>query len=116
MSQNHPLLEKNAFQRMEASLSTIKEDKKLFILKDEHGCVMLTTDDEDGVPVWPDADLALLWATDEWADCEAMELSTKEFLTKWVPGMSQDDLMVIVCPVPGEEGEVISPAEFAEYL
>ncbi len=116
MSQNHPLMEKNAFQRMEASLSAIKEDKKLFILKDEHGCVMLTTDDEDGVPVWPDAELALLWATDEWAECEAMELSTKEFLTKWVPGMSQDDLMVIVCPVPGEEGEVISPAEFAEYL
>ena len=50
MSQLHPLLEKNAFQRLEASLATIKAEEKLFILKDEHGCVMLTTDEEDGVP------------------------------------------------------------------
>jgi len=51
MSQLHPLLEKSAFQRLEASLATIKAEEKLFILKDEHGCVMLTTDEEDGVPV-----------------------------------------------------------------
>lgn len=70
---------------------------------------MLTTDEEDGVPVWPDAELALLWATDDWEHCEAMELSSEEFLTKWVPGMTQDELMVIVCPVPAEEGEVITP-------
>ncbi|HAI71334.1 MAG TPA: DUF2750 domain-containing protein, partial [Alteromonas australica] len=38
------------------------------------------------------------------------------FLTKWVPGMTQDDLMVMVCPVPGEEGEVITPAHFAEKI
>ena len=83
MSQLHPLLEKNAFQRLEASLATIKAEEKLFILKDEHGCVMLTTDEEDGVPVWPDAELALLWATEDWAHCEAMELSTEGF---WLSG------------------------------
>jgi hypothetical protein len=30
--------------------------------------------------------------------------------------MTQDELMVIVCPVPAEEGEVITPEEFADYL
>ena len=35
MSQLHPLLEKSAFQRLEASLATIKAEEKLFILKDE---------------------------------------------------------------------------------
>ena len=116
MSLNHPLLEKNAFQRLEESLAIIKSSQTLYILKDEHGCVMLTTDDEDGVPVWPEASLALLWATEDWSDCEAMAISTSEFLEKWVPGMAQDDLMVIVCPVPAEEGEVISPEEFAQQL
>ena len=114
MSSIHPMLEKNTFQRLEASLASIKEQKKLFILTDEHGCVMLTTDEDDGVPVWPEAELALLWATDDWSHCEAMALTTDEFLTKWVPGMSQDNLMVIVCPVPEEEGEVITPQEFAQ--
>lgn len=116
MSDLHPLLEKNAVQRMTSSLETIKTEQKLFILKDDHGCVMLTTDEEDGVPVWPDASLALLWATEDWEHCEAMEISTKDFLAKWVPGMTQDELMVIVCPVPGEDGEVITPEEFAEQL
>ena len=78
MSQLHPLLEKNAFQRLEASLATIKAEEKLFILKDEHGCVMLTTDEEDGVPVWPDAELALV-GTEDWAHCEAMELHRRGF-------------------------------------
>ncbi len=112
----HPLLEKNAAQRLDASLAIIKAEQRLFILKDEHGCVMLTTDEEDGVPIWPESELALLWATEDWAHCEAMELTTQEFLTKWVPGMTQDELMVIVCPVPAEEGEVITPEDFAEYL
>lgn len=116
MSLQHPMLEKNAFQRLEATIAEIKSQKKLFILKDEHGCVMLTTDEDDGVPVWPDAELALLWATDDWDHCEAMELTVDDFLTKWVPGMTQDNLMVIVCPVPAEEGEVLSPQEFAESL
>jgi hypothetical protein len=115
MSTN-PLLEKNAFDRLEASLRKIKENSELFILKDEHGCVMLTTDEEDGIPVWPDAELALLWATDEWSECEAMRLSVDDFLSKWAPGMTQDDLMVMVCPVPGEEGEVIEPGDFAQQI
>ncbi|NDV90644.1 DUF2750 domain-containing protein [Alteromonas sp. 345S023] len=116
MSTQHPLLEKNAFDRFEASLQLIKSAGELYILKDEHGCVMLTTDEEDGVPVWPEASLATLWATEDWSDCEPMAISTQEFLSKWVPGMTQDDLMVMVCPVPGEEGEVIAPADFAEKI
>ncbi len=116
MSQLHPLLEKNAFERLEETLKIIRKEETLYILTDEHGCVMLTTDDEDGVPVWPDSELAKLWATEDWAHCEPMALSTKDFLSKWVTGMTQDELMVIVCPIPGEEGEVISPEEFAQKL
>lgn len=116
MTELHPLLEKNAFERIEASVKQIQASGILYILKDEHGCVMLTTDDEDGIPVWPDASLALLWATDDWSGCEAMEITTKDFLTKWVGGMTKDDLMVMVCPVPGEEGEVMTPEAFAQQI
>ncbi len=116
MSQLHPLLEKSAFQRLEDTLSTIKKQQELYILKDDHGCVMLTTEDEDGVPIWPDAELAQLWANEDWEHCEPMALSVSDFLKKWVPGMSQDDLMVIVCPIPAQDGEVISPQEFAQKL
>ena len=32
---------------------TVKASKQIWILTDEHGCVMLNTEDEDCVPVWP---------------------------------------------------------------
>lgn len=116
MSLSHPFLSLSPDERMSRTLSRIREAGEVWILKDEDGCVMLTTDDEDGVPVWPDKGLATLWATDEWEDCEPMSISLKDWLSKWVPGMIQDGLMVMICPVPAEEGEVIEPQEMAEAL
>lgn len=113
---SHPLLSVSAQQRLNETLKAIKEHETLWILTDEHGCVMLTADDEDGIPVWPDAGIASLWATDDWSHCEPLQISLADWFKKWVPGMKEDELLVMVCPVPGEEGEVMEPAEFAEQL
>ncbi|GGW89825.1 DUF2750 domain-containing protein [Alteromonas halophila] len=105
-----------AQSRVDKSLARIREQQSVWILTDEHGCVMLTTEDEEGVPVWPQGDLAALWATDEWAHCEPLAISLKDWLEKWTGGMLQDDLMVMVCPLPGEDGEVLDPEDFAQQL
>ncbi|QPG06753.1 DUF2750 domain-containing protein [Salinimonas marina] len=112
----HPLLNAGADVRMSETITSIKDNEEVWILKDGDGCVMLTTDDEDGVPVWPDAGMALLWATEDWADCEPMAVSLKDWLKKWTPGLMQDNLVVVVCPVPGEDGEVIDPDALAEKI
>ncbi|WP_137166686.1 DUF2750 domain-containing protein [Salinimonas lutimaris] len=112
----HPLLNAGADVRMKETIASIKDNQKVWILKDTDGCVMLTTDDEDGVPVWPDAGLALLWATEDWSDCEPLAISQEDWLKKWTPGLMQDGLMVMVCPVPGEDGEVMDPESLAEKL
>ena len=109
-------LSASAQARVNKSVDTIKSEKALWILTDEHGCVMLTTDDEEGVPVWPLDSLAKLWATDEWAHCKPMAISLDDWLKKWTTGMIEDGLMVMVCPIPGEEGEVIDPEDFAQQL
>lgn len=44
----------------------------MFILKDEYGCVMLIIDEEDGVLVWFDVSLVVLWVMEDWLDCEIM--------------------------------------------
>ena len=116
MSSLHPLLEVSAEQRLQATVEALVANKKVWILKDDDGCVMLTSDDEDGVPVWPDKSLAELWATDECSHCEVMELSLKDWLQKWTPGLIQDGLTVMVCPVPAEEGEVLEPDQLAEMI
>ncbi len=113
---NDQWLSADAASRVKKTVSTIQENQALWILTDEHGCVMLTTDEEEGVPVWPTGELAALWATDEWAHCEPLAISLKDWQSKWVSGMRQDELMVMVCPLPGEEGEVLEPDEFSEQL
>ena len=116
MSLSHPLLEVNAEKRLSATIDSIITNEQVWILKDEDGCVMLTSDEEDGVPVWPDKALATLWATDEWDHCEPLSISLQDWMQKWTPGLLQDGLVVMVCPVPAEEGEVIEPDVLAEKI
>ncbi|MCW8090267.1 DUF2750 domain-containing protein [Alteromonas sp. ASW11-130] len=114
---NHPILTLNPEQRLTETLKLIEQNKQIWILTDQHGCVMLNTEDEeDGVPVWPESELAELWATDEWADCEPLSITLEDWIKKWQPGLAEDNLLVMVCPLPGEEGEVLSPEEFSAQL
>lgn len=93
-----------------------QQQQQLWILTDEHGCVMLNTEDEDCVPVWPDQQFAQSWASGDWQDCQAEAISLKTWHERWTPGLQDDDLAVAVFPVPGEDGLVLSSYEFAAEL
>ena len=56
---------------------------KLWILKDEQGCMLLTADEDDCIPVWPHADYAKAWAAEEWANCEPYAVPLKTWLDRW---------------------------------
>lgn len=109
-------LAKNLDQRTQQFFNDVKANGELFILTDDDGCVMLTTDEEDGVPVWSSATLATLWATDEWAHCVPKAISVETWKTRWTSGLNGDMLVVMVAPVPGEDGDVIMPDEFDAKL
>ncbi len=110
------LLTMSAQQRADAMVKHILQQKEVWVLTDDDGCVMLTTDDEDGVPVWPTHKMAELWATDEWESCRPMAISLRDFHERWISGLTSDNLLVMLCPVPGEDGEVVSPEEFVQLL
>lgn len=69
----------NEEQRLKYCVKEIVANRKVWILKDEHGCVMLNTEDDDCVPVWPNEEFALQWANGDWEDCEPEAIS----LNKW---------------------------------
>ncbi len=110
----------DAEKRFDHLISRVVETGELWILTDQQGSVMLNTDDEDCVPVWPDLEFAEQWATGDWSDCEAMPITLKQWNHRWTPGLEEDGFAVIVFPLPGasgdEDGLVVWPEELDMML
>ncbi|WDE13430.1 DUF2750 domain-containing protein [Thalassomonas haliotis] len=103
-------------QRFNYLLKQAITNQELWILTDEHGCVMLNSEDEDCVPVWPNQEFAQSWATNEWQACQAQAISLDKWLSHWSPGLEEDELAIVVFPNQAEEGLVIYPYELESEL
>ncbi|MCG9624022.1 DUF2750 domain-containing protein [Vibrio mediterranei] len=99
-------------KRLKYSVKTMVQERQIWILTDEHGCVMLNTEDEDCVPVWPHQELAEQWATGEWDHCKAEAISLNKWHSRWTYGLEDDELAVVVFPNQNEEGVILFPDEF----
>mgnify|MGYP000861020000 FL=1 len=103
-------------ERFNYCIKEIAKNRKVWILTDEHGCVMLNTEDEDCVPVWPHQEFAEQWATGDWEHCKAEPISTAKWFSRWTYGLEGDELSVVVFPNDNEEGVVLYPDEFEVEL
>lgn len=103
-------------QRVSFFIKSAVQTNKIWILKDEHGCVMLNTEDDDCVPVWPDQLSAQAWATGEWKDCQAESVSLNKWFSRWTHGLMDDELAVVVYPDENEQGMVFFPDELEAEL
>jgi len=106
----------NAYEREKLFFKEIGTSNCIWILADEHGCVMLNSEDEDCVPVWPSEASAKQWATDEWENCQASSISINKWKSRWTQGLSEDDLTIVVYPDEQGEGCIIDPFEFENLL
>lgn len=109
--QTEQLVKMNAEERWRYLSNQVKQNQQIWILTDQHGAVMLTTEDDDCLPVWPNEELAMLWATEEWQHCTALAISAKDWNKKWVPGLTDDELSVAVFPVVDDLGAIAFPNE-----
>ncbi|UAL42765.1 DUF2750 domain-containing protein [Shewanella inventionis] len=102
--------------RYDYMVEQVKAEQTIWTLQDQDGCVMLTTEDEDCIPMWPSEETAALWAVDEWNECEPLAIPLSEFQERWVSGMEDDDLFIAVFPVQEDLGVVVPPYEVNERL
>ena len=102
----------DAEKRLSYLLKEVTTQRQIWILTDEHGCVMLNTEDEDCVPVWPNAEFAQAWATGEWAECKAEAISIAKWQSRWTNGLLDDELALVIFPNQAEDGLVLFPDEF----
>lgn len=103
-------------ERYSYLVEQVKESQYIWTLQDSDGCVMLTTEEEDCIPMWPTEESAKQWAVDDWKDCTPLAIPLDEWLSRWVPGMLDDDLFVAVCPMLQDLGVVIPPYELEQHL
>ncbi len=103
-------------ERLSYTLNQINLSQEVWILVDDEGCVFLSDEDEDCIPVWPHKELAMTWAVGDWQHCEAKSISVKEWFKKWTSGLLSDDINVAVCPNPEEVGVILFPDEFEHEL
>ncbi|AJR05410.1 DUF2750 domain-containing protein [Photobacterium gaetbulicola] len=101
----------DAEQRYKYLVKEVVSNREIWILTDEHGCVMLNTDDEDCVPVWPNKEFAESWATGEWENCKAEAISLNKWHSRWTYGLEDDELAIVIFPNQDEDGLVVFPDE-----
>ena len=106
----------DAEQRYHHFLQQAVTQGEIWILKDQEGCVSLSADDEDCIPVWPHPDYARAWAGDEFADCETYAVPLNTWLARWGKGMHEDDVAVAVFPLADADGVVEDPETVADDL
>ena len=101
----------DAEKRYQYLIKEAVTQRELWILMDEHGCVMLNTEDEDCVPVWPNQEFAQAWATGEWAACKPESISLNKWHSRWTHGLEDDELALVIFPNENEDGLIVYPDE-----
>lgn len=106
-------------KRLSYLLKEVIAQQEIWLLTDEHGCMMLNTEDEDCVPVWPNKEFAQRWATGDWKDCQPTPISLSKWYSRWSVGLADDDLAIVVFPIQDSQtsqGIVLFPEEFEASL
>ena len=103
-------------QRFQYLCKEVKKQQQVWLLIDDHGCVMLNTEDEDCVPVWPNKEFAEGWATEEWSHCKAEAISLEKWQQRWTSGLEEDELSIVVFPDKDLNGLIFFPDEFEHEL
>ncbi len=96
-------------QRSDFHHQQVKQHEVVWTLVDDDGAVLLVDDELDCVPVWPAEIFVKEWINDDWAHCRAHQISLQDWQQKWLPGLAQDDLDIIVFPLQHDGGVVESP-------
>lgn len=106
----------SANERHDYFVEKILEGGKVWTLGSDRGMVMMSSDGEECLPVWPHPDFAAAWASDDWSDCEPVPVELDAWLERWLPGMQSDEVVLAIFPGSGEDTMVVDPGELEETL
>lgn len=115
-TERNAALQLNADYRYDHFVRKVAEHKELWVLKSEQGLLLLDSEGEACLPIWPHPDYAQTWAKDELAGYTPQAITLEIWLDRWIQGLEQDQIAVAVFPLPDELGMVEEASELAEEL
>ncbi|MBD1390092.1 DUF2750 domain-containing protein [Neiella sp. HB171785] len=108
--------QQNEEQRFDLFLGLAVKHKQVWALSDEQGCLIVDSDGEQLLPVWPLEVFAKAASVEEWQGLEPLAISLDDWEQKWLPGMENDVIDVAVFPDLEGNSEVIAAEELAVHL
>jgi hypothetical protein len=104
-------------KRYDYLVSRVADFEELISLRSEDGWVMAgTSDGRQCLPVWPFVRFAQACATGIWTGSEPTSIPLDAWITRWLPGMDRDNVLIAAFPTPSDTGVVVSPSRFKEDL
>ncbi|MGS2721565.1 DUF2750 domain-containing protein [Paraglaciecola aestuariivivens] len=97
--------------RFEYALEQMISKQYLWGLYGENGWVMLKADDDACLPIWPNKEFALAWVKEDFPNCEPKQIDFEQWMQEWLPGMKNNNTLVLVFPLSEDEEGVMLEAE-----
>lgn len=88
----------------------------MWTLQTDLGFVLLSSGEQELVPVWPHRRFALACTDAEWVGAVPVAIPLDRWLEAWTAGMARDERAVAVFPVPSGQGVVVEPNQLAGDL
>lgn len=106
-------------QRYDTFLTQVAEEREVWILLNSAGeflKIHSLDDDFEYLPLWPSAEFARAYSEGGDEVLSPKAIAAPEFFTKWVPGLTRDELKVGILPSSGKDVWVMEPAELKSEL
>ena len=98
-------------QRFDYALAQMIEKQYLWGLFGKDGWVMLKADEDTCLPIWPHHEFATAWLKNDFPDCQPQKIEFAEWHNTWLPGMKNNNTLVLVFPLGDDEEGIMLEAE-----
>ncbi|HMX39700.1 MAG TPA: DUF2750 domain-containing protein [Saprospiraceae bacterium] len=104
-------------KRLALFIEAVAQSKRVFSIGDDEGWALLGDDDDtDIVPLFHHAELAEAFRkAANFSDCQVEEMAFEDLLA-WLDDLTEDGMMVAVCPNPRFEGAILEAEDLKQDL
>lgn len=103
-------------ERYDYLIELIQAGQSVWSLRSDQGTVLMSSDGQDCLPVWPHTECTEAWINGDWADCTPIAIDAAAWEQRWLPGLQADGIALAVFPSHDDEGVVVEPDDMAASL